>query len=89
MQSQVLARQFGSCHELSNRVKRTGRFARCQVKTTAVAAPEGPIVMNRELLRSPKALTQEKLELIGSMDKFAEEQVRHLCLLKVFMCELE
>jgi hypothetical protein len=46
----------------------------------AIAAPEkgakeGPVVMNSEVLHSSKGISQERLELIKSMDKYAEEQV--------------
>ena len=82
MQSPASAKQLGSSrYALLTPRPAAAKPSRRALRAWAIAAPEkagpkeGPIVMNKELLQSEKSVSQHRLELIQSMDKFAEEQV--------------
>ena len=80
MQSQAAARQQlgGSLRAAGVRAAGAPRRGAAPLRVAAIAAPEkkeGPVLVNTEVLTSPRGLSKERLELVNSMDKFAEEQV--------------
>ena len=84
MQSQAAARQQlgGSLRAAGVRAAGAPRRGAAPLRVAAIAAPEkkeGPVLVNTEVLTSPRGLSKERLELVNSMDKFAEEQVGRRC----------